>query len=159
MDSVTEFFGVLEEFTGINNETDRLWWNMDCKGIFKVSSAYKLLNQGNQQPQQWPWKHIWKVKVSLKVACFTWLLAREAVLTRENLKKSKFSLCSRCYLWWRGWDSPSSISAVQDYMSAMEDFCQPQGYCLGYAKQNHTITPSILKKKWPPFLLSMFQKE
>ena len=28
----------------------------------------------------------------------TWLLAKEAVLTQENIKKRKFQLCSRCYL-------------------------------------------------------------
>lgn len=40
---------MLEEFNGTNEETDRLWWKLDSKGIFKVNSAYKFLNQGNQQ--------------------------------------------------------------------------------------------------------------
>ena len=51
-----------------------------------------------QQPSLWPWKQIWKPKIPFKVSCFTWLLAREAILTHENLKKRKFSMCSRCYL-------------------------------------------------------------
>lgn len=37
-------------------------------------------------------------EIPYKVAYFTWLLAKEAVLTRENLKRRKISLCSRCYL-------------------------------------------------------------
>lgn len=41
---------------------------------------------------------IWKVKIPYKVACFTWLLAKEAVLTQDNLIKRGFYLCSRCYL-------------------------------------------------------------
>jgi len=98
IDSVIEFFRMLEEFKGTSEEKDRLWWKLDSKGRFKVNSAYKFLNQGNLQRQHWPWKHIWKIKIPFKVVCFTWLLAREAVLTQENLKKRKFSLCSRCYL-------------------------------------------------------------
>ncbi|WMV10595.1 hypothetical protein MTR67_003980 [Solanum verrucosum] len=95
IDSVIEFFRMLEEFKGTSEEKDRLWWKLDSKGSFKVNSAYKFLNQGNLQRQHWPWKHIWKIKIPFKVVCFTWLLAREAVLTQENLKKRKFSLCSR----------------------------------------------------------------
>ncbi|WMV49660.1 hypothetical protein MTR67_043045 [Solanum verrucosum] len=45
----------------------------------------------------WPWKMIWKVKVPHKVACFTWLVARQAVLTQDNLMKRGRQLCSRCF--------------------------------------------------------------
>ncbi|WMV45920.1 hypothetical protein MTR67_039305, partial [Solanum verrucosum] len=34
-----------------------------------------------------PWKLIWKVKIPYKVSCFTWLLAKQVVLTQENLMK------------------------------------------------------------------------
>ena len=37
------------------------------------------------------------VKNSIKVACFVWLLAKEAVLTQDNLKKRERPLCSRCF--------------------------------------------------------------
>uniref|UniRef100_A0A0V0IKN9 Putative ovule protein n=1 Tax=Solanum chacoense TaxID=4108 RepID=A0A0V0IKN9_SOLCH len=83
---------MLEKFKCTSEEADRLWWKLDSKGIFKENY------QRNQQAQHWPWKHIWKTKIPFKVVCFTWLLAREAVLTREKFKKRKFSLCSRCYL-------------------------------------------------------------
>ena len=33
-----------------------------------------------------------------KVACFTWLLAKEAVLTLDNVAKRGISLCNRCSL-------------------------------------------------------------
>lgn len=35
---------------------------------------------------------------NIKVACFTWLVARKACLTHENLQKRRFNLCSKCYL-------------------------------------------------------------
>ncbi|WMV07057.1 hypothetical protein MTR67_000442 [Solanum verrucosum] len=31
------------------------------------------------------------------MACFTWLVAREAVLTQDNLMKRRRQLCSRCF--------------------------------------------------------------
>ncbi|WMV56231.1 hypothetical protein MTR67_049616 [Solanum verrucosum] len=41
---------------------------------------------------------IWKTKIPYKVNCFTWLLAKETVLTHENLNKRGVHLCSRCFL-------------------------------------------------------------
>lgn len=35
-----------------------------------------------------------------KVNCFTWLLAKEAVLTRENLNNKGYQLCSRNFFLW-----------------------------------------------------------
>ncbi|WMV33278.1 hypothetical protein MTR67_026663 [Solanum verrucosum] len=49
------------------------------------------------QASKWPWKHIWKAKIPHKVACFVWLLAKEVVLTHENLMKKGITLCSRCF--------------------------------------------------------------
>ena len=46
----------------------------------------------------WPWKILWKINVPHKVACFTWLVAREAVLTQDYLMKRGRQLCSRCFL-------------------------------------------------------------
>lgn len=48
--------------------------------------AYKILSEVNNQVGFWLWKVIWKVKIQLKVACFSWLVANEAVLTPEKLK-------------------------------------------------------------------------
>lgn len=67
-----------------------------CSGNAK--SAYKEFNQSNNQIGCWPWKMIGKVKIPYKVACFTWLLAREAVLTQDNLLKRGYQLGSRCHL-------------------------------------------------------------
>ncbi|XP_059301783.1 uncharacterized protein LOC132053687 [Lycium ferocissimum] len=56
------------------------------------------MNQSIQQITNWPWKHIWRSKVPHKVSCFVWLLAKEAVLTQDNLMKRGTILCSRCFL-------------------------------------------------------------
>ena len=75
-------------------------WKIGSKGVFSVKSANKDLNHSNSNDRMelWPWQMIWKPKISYKVNCFTWLLAKEAVLTQKNIKKQKFQLCSRCYL-------------------------------------------------------------
>ncbi|WMV14232.1 hypothetical protein MTR67_007617 [Solanum verrucosum] len=41
---------------------------------------------------------IWKAKIPYKVSCFTWLLAKQAVLTQENLMKRGIQLSPRCFL-------------------------------------------------------------
>ncbi|CAN4101419.1 unnamed protein product [Withania somnifera] len=56
-----------------------------------------MLNQPRMQVTNWPWKHIWRTRIPFKVACFSWLLAKEAVLTQENLIKRKWILCCRCF--------------------------------------------------------------
>ncbi|WMV34044.1 hypothetical protein MTR67_027429 [Solanum verrucosum] len=70
--------------SGLGTDEDELWWKGDEKGTYKVSKAYRKMNH-NQQPSSWPWKNIWKTKIPYKVACFVWLLTKEAVLTQENL--------------------------------------------------------------------------
>lgn len=61
------------------------------KGVFSVKSAYKDLNRTGGQEKDWPWKP----KVPYKVNCLTWFLAKEVVLTHENLTKR--GLAPRCY--------------------------------------------------------------
>lgn len=48
--------------------------------------------------KDWPWKMIWNSKVPFEMNCFTWLLAKEVVLTHENLNKRGYQLASKCYL-------------------------------------------------------------
>lgn len=56
------------------------------------------LNRTRGQEKEWPWEMIWKPKVPYKVKCFTWFLAKQAVLTHENLNKRGHQLASRRYL-------------------------------------------------------------
>lgn len=95
---LTAFYNTLEQFTGTSKTEDCVIWQRGRKGKFYVRSAYKEYNHSNNQIGCWPWKLIWKVKISYKVACFTWHLAREAILTQDNLIKRGYQLGSRCYL-------------------------------------------------------------
>lgn len=54
---------------------------IDKQGKFSVGSAYRNSQRTHTQPSYWPRKMICKVKVRLKVASFTWHLAKHAVLT------------------------------------------------------------------------------
>ena len=78
---LVDFFGILEQFKGTSTSQDRLFWNHNCNGNFRVKEAYKKFNSFTHQVTSWPWKLIWKVKIPPKVSCFTWLLAKQAVLT------------------------------------------------------------------------------
>ncbi|WMV14055.1 hypothetical protein MTR67_007440, partial [Solanum verrucosum] len=62
----------------------------------QVGNAYRWLNNHNLQNVNWPWKTIWKVNIPYKVACFIWLLSKEAGLTQDNLMKKGITLCPRC---------------------------------------------------------------
>uniref|UniRef100_A0A0V0H785 Putative ovule protein n=1 Tax=Solanum chacoense TaxID=4108 RepID=A0A0V0H785_SOLCH len=40
----------------------------------------------------------WKVKIPLKVSCFTWPVIRRARFTSEVLQRKGLQICSRCYM-------------------------------------------------------------
>ncbi|WMV59186.1 hypothetical protein MTR67_052571 [Solanum verrucosum] len=84
---VVEFYRTLEQFRGGNTVQDCLEWKDHKQGRFSVKGAYKKFNPFNNQINGWPWKMIWKAKIPYKVSCFTWLLGKQAILTRENLMK------------------------------------------------------------------------
>uniref|UniRef100_M1BMF1 Reverse transcriptase zinc-binding domain-containing protein n=1 Tax=Solanum tuberosum TaxID=4113 RepID=M1BMF1_SOLTU len=94
---LVEFFKRLESFQGLKEGEDCLWWTEPNKGRYKVSSGYKVMNRA-PLTLNWPWRQIWKTKIPLKVACFTWLLSKEAVLTHENLRKRNNILVTHCCL-------------------------------------------------------------
>lgn len=98
VNSIIEFHKQPEKFIGTRSGDDTLKWQGNSRGKFSVNAAYKMLNQPRIPITNWPWKHIWKSKVPYKVVCFSWLLAKEAVLTQKNLIKRKWIPCSRCFL-------------------------------------------------------------
>lgn len=68
-----------------------------------------MLTNADQHTVGWPWKNIWKAKAPFKVVCFTWLVAREACLTQDNLQRRGFLLCSRCLLCGRDLETNSHL--------------------------------------------------
>lgn len=93
---VADFFSLIGQFKGTQEGDDELWWQDTEKGAFKVGKTYKKMNNNNQLITNWPWKNIWKTKIPYKVACFVWLLSKEAVLTKENLMKRGRTLTPSC---------------------------------------------------------------
>jgi len=93
-----DLFKTLEYFQSFKESEDRLCWKSGSDGVYTVKSAYNYQIRQNAQFDQWPWKwkFIWKTKAPYKVLCFSWLVAREACLTQENLRRRGFHLCSRC---------------------------------------------------------------
>lgn len=87
IERVAEFIYTVNTFTGLQTGEDRLWWIGDNEGVFKVNKAYKLMDQTAQHCSRWTWKQIWKSRIPHKVSCFVWLMAKEAVLTQDNLMK------------------------------------------------------------------------
>nr|XP_016497204.1 PREDICTED: uncharacterized protein LOC107816041 [Nicotiana tabacum] len=91
---VIEFYKLLDGFKGITKEEER-----NSGGVYTVKSAYGLLNSsGHMNNETWHWKHIGKVKISFKVACFCWLVVKEVVLTHDSLMRRGMLMCSKCFL-------------------------------------------------------------
>jgi hypothetical protein len=64
---------------------DKLWWTPSHKGEFDVRSFYKVL--ACEDEALFPWKSIWRTKVSLKLALFAWSATLGKILTLDNLRK------------------------------------------------------------------------
>ncbi|WMV54825.1 hypothetical protein MTR67_048210 [Solanum verrucosum] len=70
---VADLLQAFNLFLGINAESDKSVWKLHSRGVFTVKSCYWERNTNHLLTAVWPWKLIWKIKIPLKVACFTWL--------------------------------------------------------------------------------------
>lgn len=109
LQSVAELWETLEAFQGLTEEEDVLMWKSHKSGAFSVKIAYHFINTIANPTQGWPWKQIWRVRVPKKVLCFTWLVAREAVLTQDNLIRRGIQLQARCSLCGKDGESASHL--------------------------------------------------
>jgi len=80
----------------LNNDADAFRWNLTQAGTFTVSSMYNaLISNGNVQFD----KHLWKLKMPLKIKIFMWYLKRGVILTKDNLIRRNWNgnkLCCFC---------------------------------------------------------------
>ena len=77
-------------------EEDKRYW-LPCKRKgFTVSAYYHLLIGHSEQ--SFPWKSIWKQKISSRVAFFVWTAALGKCLTINNLRKRKVCILDWCYM-------------------------------------------------------------
>jgi hypothetical protein len=68
----------------LNDNEDRFTWNLTESGVFSVKSMYNDLLSGHTVSLK---KHIWKLKVPLKIKIFMWFLHKKVILTKDNLAK------------------------------------------------------------------------
>ena len=66
---------------------DMVLWKIGKKGKFTVKSVYDALTSSNTGIYH---KRIWKGKIPEKIKIFLWLLANDAILTKENLRKKNW---------------------------------------------------------------------
>jgi hypothetical protein len=60
--------------------------------IFEVKSIFRMLSSSGTDTSSFPWRSIWKVKVSLQVSFFVWTATFGKILTLNNLRKSGESI-------------------------------------------------------------------
>jgi hypothetical protein len=67
----------------LSNQDDKLIWNLGNKG-FTVNSLYK---KNSMDQIKVPYRFLWKSKLPQKIKVFFWLVIRNKILTKDNLKK------------------------------------------------------------------------
>jgi len=72
----------------MNNEEDSVIWNLGKKEKFTVKSVYKALTKNDAGPYFWK---IWKEKIPAKIKIFLWLVANNAILTKDNMFRRKWT--------------------------------------------------------------------
>lgn len=73
----------ISSFT-FENESDRIFWTLEKNKRFSVKSVYNAMTRSDAGSHH---KMIWKGKVPTKIKIFMWLMANNAVLTKDNLIK------------------------------------------------------------------------
>lgn len=66
------------------NEKAKIIWGDGKRNSFTVKALYDNLTCSDSDPF---FKNIWKGKMPLKIKFFLWLIAKDAILTKENLRK------------------------------------------------------------------------
>lgn len=95
---LTEIYRHWKDFKGISGRSRQIMVEEDSRGIFKVSSTYKFLIQGNQKLHQFSLKHMWEVKIPLKLHASLGYWQGKVIWFKKNSKRKNICLCSRCYL-------------------------------------------------------------
>jgi len=77
----------------LSNESDVISWKFEKNGKFSVKSVYNGLTKNDSGLYH---KRIWKGKIPPKIKIFLWLLTNDAILTKDNLLKRKWSGDPKC---------------------------------------------------------------
>ncbi|XP_060182106.1 uncharacterized protein LOC132611743 [Lycium barbarum] len=73
---------------------DRLYWKLDSKGIFSVSSAFQVMRQRKETSKIY--EYMWVKGLPIKISFFTWRLWQRKLPLDDTLKKWGFQFASKC---------------------------------------------------------------
>jgi hypothetical protein len=96
LEEVTHFFALLYSQKIRCGGEDKICWIPSKRNTFDVKSYYKSLS--TLTPVFAPWKSIWKVKASTRVAFFVWTATVGKILTLDNLRKRNVMVMECCYM-------------------------------------------------------------
>ena len=78
-----EILGKFQELN-LNGDSDTVFWGLTSNKIFSTKSVYEFLEKDLVGPDN---NLIWKAKMPLKIQIFMWQVFRNAIPTRDNIKK------------------------------------------------------------------------
>ena len=77
----------------LSQQPDKLCWKLTKNGGVLVKSMYLDVINSSAIPRS---KHVWKVKVPLKIKVFMWFVHKQVILTKDNLAKHNWTGSTRC---------------------------------------------------------------
>jgi hypothetical protein len=81
-----DLVGIMENIV-LSNNSDQIIWSFNSSDKFSVQSLYAIINHRGVMPA---YEHVVrKVLIPPRVQIFLWLLAKNKVLTRDNLAKRR----------------------------------------------------------------------
>ena len=94
-ETATQFASIqtLVDAVHLNDEPDRVQWNIGSTGRFQVKGLYLSLRAAGIFPH----KFLWKIKIPLKVKIFIWLALKNRILTKDNLAKRGWTGNEQCH--------------------------------------------------------------
>jgi hypothetical protein len=96
VETLALFYSCLYAYKLREVREDKLWWIPSSKGVFEVSSFYRVLC--SHGTTSFPWKDIWRTKTPPRVVFFVWTAARSKIPTIDNLRRRGMIVVNRCWL-------------------------------------------------------------
>jgi hypothetical protein len=76
----------------LTEEPNILKWNLTPPSVFSVKSMYVDYMNVHIVFLK---KYLWKIKIPLKIMIFMWFLHIKVVLTKDNLAKRNWNICTK----------------------------------------------------------------
>ena len=96
MDEGLHFLRILGANTPPMDVGDRMRWKLKPNGVFDIRSFYNKLR--DSPSTVFPWKAIWRAKAPRRVSFFVWCVARNKILTGDNLRLRRLVFVDWCIM-------------------------------------------------------------